>query len=1048
MAEAFAILGVVQAALSLVSYGGKIVKRMDEFNHNVKGLPESFIKIRNQLPLLLNILENLEANQGELSSETQSLLKPVSDGLRKDIVSFDETLLNVLPSPNASNKEKIAKAFRGVAIEKKIDGFWSSIQYYLNTLTAFQQSRNTNSLRDLKAIIGSRSERPAEPPAYETLLPSVAKPKPNPVWMVKYDFEDDFVGRDGIMSTIEKQLTEGNHRAALSGIGGVGKSRIAIQYSYRHQKLHPDSHIFWVHGGSRSRFEADYRNIARLLDLPGREDPDVDILRLVTDWLNEEANGPWMMILDNADDRDLWLGPPKMPAQTKSACMPLIRHLPRYITGGLLITTRDRQLGHQLLEKKQQPLPISRLEPKEAHHLLSVKLPDQQLNSEDIEKLAKELEHLPLAITQAAAYLEQTEISASEYLEIFRAGQSDIPNLLEESIYDPSRDHESSNSVFQTWRLSFEQLTMQSPKAADMLSLMAVLDRQAIPSELVQVPGGNVLDQKAAIAKLKAFSLIQEESPSNKYSLHRLVQLSTQRWLADHDKLSQWQKTAIRAVAREYPEDVTFEQWALIQDLHSHVQAVLAYKFSESAPLVDRARIQHCLGHYTMEQGNPRAALQMLLESHQVREKQLGSEDELTLGTLGLVGLAHSRLREYKSARKVLQQFHDSANRVLGPRHRLTLKGKSRLAMCFNNEGRMKEGNALSLQALQIVEEEFGPDSEDTIRLLTNIAYSCNKLCQWGEAEKIGLRVLKQRMEQRGPGHPDTLTIMGSLAWTYRAQGRFEKAEELDRKALSRRREILGPDHPKTQLTMGNLAEISGLLGDWERARELQREVVEAKRRTLGAQHGHTMRAERYMNLVEAVLRATERKEKGRNELAAIKWLKQSGRRGSTQKSRGNHSYGTRKSSLSYHDSVVHSRKSSTASVPPFSRTQSMTPIIPPGAPRDPSAPSPSSPDMQDARNEVTRTLQAIKEAEAQLARLNRDLAQHIQEFARGNSTVKPAEFDLLRYNQKTEVYAKLEKAQTEHEEAKERLKSLENGGYNEAAGAKRDGHSCSSLTA
>ncbi len=1045
MAEAMAIFGVVDAAVSLVIYGGKIVKRMDEFNHNAKSLPESFVKIRNQLALLLNIVENLEANQGELSSETQSLLKPVSDGLRKDIVSFDETLLNDLPSPHASNREKITKAFRGVAIEKKIDDFWLSIQHYLNTLTAFQQSRNTNSLRDLKAMLGSRSERPAEPPAYETLLPSVAKPKPNPVWMVKYGLEDDFVGRDGIMSTIEKQLTEGNHRAALSGIGGVGKSRIAIQYSYRYQKLYPDSHIFWVHGGSRSRFETDYRNIARLLDLPGREDPDVDILRLVTDWLNDEANGPWMMILDNADDRDLWLGPLKIPAQTKGTCMPLIRHLPRYIAGGLLITTRDRQLGHQLLEKKQQPLPISRLEPKEAPHLLSKKLPDQQVNSEDIEKLAKELEHLPLAITQAAAYLEQTEISASEYLEIFRAGQSDIPNLLEESIYDPSRDHESSNSVFQTWRLSFEQLTMQSPKAADMLSLMAVLDRQAIPSELVQVPGGNVLDQKAAIAKLKAFSLIQEESPSNKYSLHRLVQLSTQRWLADHDKLSQWQKAAIRAVARECPEDVAFEQWALIQDLHSHVHVVLAYKFSESAPLVDKARIQHCLGHYTMEQGSPRAALQMLLESHQVREKQLGSEDELTLGTLGLVGLAHSRLREYKSARKVLQQFHDSANRVLGPRHRLSLKGKSRLAMCFNNERKLKEGNALSLQALRIVEEEFGPDSEDTIRLLTNIAYSCNKLCQWGEAEKIGLRVLEQRMEQRGPGHPDTLTIMGSLAWTYRAQGRFREAEKLDDKALSRRLEILGPDHPKTQLTMENLAELRRLLGDWERAGELQREVVEAKRRTLGAQHGHTMRAERYMNLVEAVLRAKERKEKERSELAATKWLQQRGQRGTTQKSRGNHSYRTKNSSHSYHDSVVHSRKGSTAVVPPFSSTQSMTPIIPP---RDPRGPSPSSPDMQDAHNEVTRTLQAIKEAEAQLARLNRDLAQHIQEFARGNSTVKPAEFDLLRYNQKTELYAKLEKAQTEHEGAKERIRSLENGGHNEAAGAKRDGHSCSSLTA
>ena len=548
-------------------------------------------------------------------------------------------------------------------------------------------------------------------------------------------------------------------------------------------------------------------------------------------------------------------------------------------------------------------MPISRLEPKEAQSLLLAKLSDQQLNPKDIKKLASELECLPLTITQAAAYLEQTDISASEYLEIFRAGQSDIPNLLEESIYDPSRDHESSNSVFQTWRLSFEQLTMQSPKAAAMLSLMAVLDRQAIPSELVQAPGGNTVDQKAAIAKLKAFSSIQEESSSNKYSLHRLVQLSTQRWLADHDKLSHWQKTAISAVARECPEDVTFDQWTLIQDLSSHVQIVLAHNCSEPTPLVDRARILHCLGHYTMEQGQTSAALQMLLESHQLREKQLGSEDELTLGTLGLIGLAHSRLSHLKSARQALQLFHDSANRVLGPRHRLTLKGKSRLAVCYDKEGKLREGKELSLQALQLAEEEFGPDSEDTIKVLTNLVYCCNRLGQWREAKDVGLRVLKQRMEQQGPDHPDTLTIMGSLAWTYRAQSRFQEAEELDRKALSRRLEILGPDHPKTQLAMGNLAESCGLVGDWKRARELQRGVVEAKQRTFGAQHGNTRRAKKYLRLLEAVLGDE------RNELAAVQWLTKGGRRGRTGISRGNHNYSTNPSSPSNHARLGHAKQ-------------------------------------------------------------------------------------------------------------------------------------------
>ena len=705
MAEAFAVIGVVQAAISLVSFGGKIIKRMDEFNHNVKGLPESFVKIRNQLPLLLKVVEDLqgEASNSKLNVNSESLLMPVLDGLRKDIVSFDETILKALPSPNASNREKIAKAIKGVGNQRKIDEFWSNIQDYLNTLTAFWQARHASSLRELIAKVEGRLERPAEPPAYETLVASMPMPKANPVWMVKYDIEHDFFGRDEIMKRVEKQLKKDNKRAALAGIGGVGKSRIAIQYSYQHHQLHRDSHTFWVHGGSRSRFETDYREIARLLDLPDREDPDVDILKLVADWLSKEVNGPWLMILDNADDRDLFLGHQAKSVQTRSTFMPLIHYLPRCIAGSLLITTRDRQLGHHLLERKQHPLSISGLEPKEAESLLSAKLSSQQLNPEDIEKLARELEYLPLTITQAAAYLEQTEISASEYLELFQAGQSDIPNLLEESIYDPGRDHESSNSVFQTWRLSFEQLTRQSPKAADTLSLMAVLDRQAIPSELVHAPGGSVLDQKAAIAKLKAFSLIEEESSSNKYSLHRLVQLSTQRWLADHHKLSNWQKAAIGAVAQRCPEEVAFDQWTLIQDLNSHILVVLGHDFSEPAPLLDRARILHCLGHYTMEQGQASAALQMLLESHQLREKQLGSEDELTLGTLGLVGSAHSRLRQPKLARKVCQQFHDSTNRVLGPRHRLTLKSESRLAVCCNNEGELEEGLKISLRALQLV---------------------------------------------------------------------------------------------------------------------------------------------------------------------------------------------------------------------------------------------------------------------------------------------------------------------------------------------------------
>ena len=1029
MAEVLAVLGAVQSGISLISYCVKIVKRLDEYNQNVKGLPESFVKIRNQLPLLLKVVELLErqAGNGEFDIDTESLLVPVVSGLRKDIEDFYSILSKVLPSPDASKQERILKAIKSVNIQKQINEFRSSIQDYLNTLTAFQHTRHADSLRGLITTIEAQIERPARPPDYEVLDPCVQKPKPKPVWMVKYKLEEAFVGREGIMSPIEQQLTEGNHRAALAGIGGVGKSRIAIEYSYRHRQLHPDGHVFWVHGGSRSRFESDYRNIARLLDLRGREDPDVNALRLVTDWLSDEGNGSWLMILDNADDRDLWLGPQKKSAQEKTASVPLIHHLPRCVAGGLLVTTRDRQLGHQLLERKQQPLSISRLEPKDAQSLLTVKLSDQQLGPEGVEKLAEELEYLPLTITQAAAYLEQTEISASEYLELFRAGQSDIPNLLEESIYDSSRDHEGSNSVFQTWRLSFEQLATQNSKAADVLSLMAVLDRQAISSKLLQTPGGNVLDQKAAIAKLKAFSLIHEESASKKFALHRLVQLSTQRWLADHGKLSHWQKIAIGAVAREFPEETVFDQWVLIQDLSSHVHIVLAYSYSEPTLLADRAHILHSLGHYTMERGETEAALQMLLDSHRIREKHFGVEDERTLETLGLIGLAHSRLHQLTLAREVLEKFIESTNRVLGPRHRLTLKGKSRLAQCYNREGKLRQGKELSLQILQIVEEEFGSDSEDTLRLLTNLVYCCNKLRQWEEAEGIGRRVLKHRMEQHGMDHPDTLTIMSTLAWTYREQSRFQESREMDGQVLSRRHEILGPDHPKTRSTKEGLAESCGCLRDWEQARELQREVVEAKRQKFGAHHKATKRAEEYLRLLDADLSDES------NEAAAIEWLtKGRGRlakdpaRDSTRTSGGNHRHTTNTSGHKRRDSVKYRANGSIASAPVSMSKKGMKPVTsPPGSQKS----SSSHPELQNAQNNLTHTFQAIREAQWQLACLNQDLIHHIQEFARGNNTMTSADFALLRKDYRDFVYANLRRAQREHEEARERVRSFGNEG-------------------
>lgn len=552
------------------------------------------------------------------------------------------------------------------------------------------------------------------------------------------------------------------------------------------------------------RFETAYRQIARALDLPGRDDAEVDAIRLVCDWLSDEENGSWLMVLDNADDRDLWLGSRNSSLERSS--MPLVDYLPRGPHCRILVTTRDSQLGIRLAHSKNDPIQIMRLGPQEARVLLESKLSaENDLSSADADELTGALEYLPLTITQAAAYLKEIDTTAAEYIELLRAGRTDIPELLTESIDDPGRDRETPNSVFLTWRISFDQISRQNPRAADILSLMAMFDRQAISRELLEDPEETPLTFKAAISKLKAFSLITEEKGFPLFSLHRLVQLSTQKWLEHHGRLSTWQEAAVSALSRQYPSNVEYNIWPLMNDLNSHTQTVLKYKINTKPCQIHRAKILHGLGHYSMEQGKDSLALEYLLESQILRAKHLGPEQEDTLMSMGLLGVVYSKLGHLE-AEPIQIRVLETAKRVLGLNHRLTLKSMSRLAITYSKKGSVTRSRNLQLQVLDLMKGELGPENPDTLTEMINLAFTYSKLKNWKEAEQLGLEALRMRRQVLGPMHPDTLTAMANLAMTYDKQKRLAEAEQLERQVLDLRMQTLGPDHPRTLRTMANMA--------------------------------------------------------------------------------------------------------------------------------------------------------------------------------------------------------------------------------------------------
>lgn len=219
------------------------------------------------------------------------------------------------------------------------------------------------------------------------------------------------------------------------------KSRIAIEYCFEHQKNSPEANVFWVHGVSKARFIAAYQAIARTLRIPGFDDSKLDTLRLVCDWLSDGDNGSWLMVLVNADDADVWTSSSIVELSqqnTSQQSAPLINYIPRGSYGLVLITTRDSQLGKILAKDKKKPIEVLPFGPEQAENLLRRKLSeDDDISQEDANEMTKVLDYLPLAITQAAAYLDQNNMTITKYLQLLRAGKADTLDLLKKGIHDP-----------------------------------------------------------------------------------------------------------------------------------------------------------------------------------------------------------------------------------------------------------------------------------------------------------------------------------------------------------------------------------------------------------------------------------------------------------------------------------------------------------------------------------------------------------------------------------------------------------------------------------
>ncbi|KAI9858313.1 MAG: hypothetical protein M1813_007588 [Trichoglossum hirsutum] len=671
------------------------------------------------------------------------------------------------------------------------------------------------------------------------VMPATMNARSKAHFLVPFDRDPQFVGREDIITDINHKL-EIKRRVALAGIGGVGKSQIAIEYCYRFKAENPSGNIFWVHASTVTRFAQTYNYIARKLNLPRYDSPEINTLQLVSEWLSDEDHGTWLMILDNADDiQTFFSNHAHASLQKDEQPTPLVRYLPRSSKGSVIITTRDARVGERLSDR-EKPIAVLPLAVQEAEHLLRSKLPqDHEWDGADTVECIDALGYLPLAITQAAAFISENRITLAEYVETLRASDFDLTSLLNEDLHDHRRDLDASNSIFRTWKISFDHIRKQKPQAVQLLSLIAVLDRHGVSKSLLHRDWQRT-EFTTALAILQAFSLVVAEKGGEIFVMHRLVQLATQHWLEMQKTKELYQEEAMKLLSERFPNG-EHENWNTCESLSPHADVVLQYYYTSRSSQLYRAMLLYNIAWYELRQGRYESAYRSCKEAYDERQRLLDGNDPETLNSLSLLASVLGSQGKYGEAEEMHRRVLQLMEKVLGNEHPSTLESMNNLASVLDSLGKYGEAEEMHRRVLQLKEKVLGNEHPDTLESMNNLASALDSLGKYGEAEEMHRRVLQLKEKVLGNGHPSTLESMNNLASVLDGQGKYGEAEEMHRRVLQLREKVLGNEHPSTLESMNNLASVLDSLGKYGEAEEMHRRVLQLKEKVLGNEHPSTL---------------------------------------------------------------------------------------------------------------------------------------------------------------------------------------------------------------
>ncbi|RSL73905.1 hypothetical protein CEP54_000128 [Fusarium duplospermum] len=367
----------------------------------------------------------------------------------------------------------------------------------------------------------------------------------------------NFVGRQEVIEECKTRFFREDHchRVALVGLGGVGKTQVALQFAHWVCANKPDYSVFWVSALSLNSFGQSYIEIATTLGLLD-QDKSQDIKAVVRRFLSSKDAGPWVLIVDNADDQDMVLGSLDGPGGIDQS-------LPESMDGRIMFTTRSREVatsvaGGEVIELQEMDLETASL-------FLRRSLVNKQLlnDTETVRELLEELNYLPLAITQAAAYLNaRNQVSVRRYLQLLHGTEKEAVSLMTREFYDRTRQKGSRNAVATTWIVSFEEICNRDQGAAQLLGFISQIEPKAIPRWILPnaQSSSHAGVSEESLGLLCSFSFLAARNEGEMFDMHSLVHLATRIWAQRVEILRERKQRAINHLATVFPPEEWWER--------------------------------------------------------------------------------------------------------------------------------------------------------------------------------------------------------------------------------------------------------------------------------------------------------------------------------------------------------------------------------------------------------------------------------------------------------------------------------------------------------